>query len=210
MMNKTIRCISVFLCVLSVSFAVQAESKQSVERYLADIKRVEAYLNTISTLEAKFTQTAPYGGISTGTFYLSRPGKLRWEYDDPNPTLIIVKGSLVTHYDRELEQASHVPIDDSLAGFLTRKVIRFSDKNISVIGYDRREGRIYITITQAEKEEEGKLSLIFAQDKIELLGMQVVDALGELTSISFRANVYGKIFDSDLFATHNLKRFGER
>ena len=55
----------------------------------ADIERVEAYLNSIHTLQARFLQVAPDGQLSRGTAWLGRPGRLRFQYDPPNPYLLV-------------------------------------------------------------------------------------------------------------------------
>ena len=96
-----------------------------------EIKKIENYLNKIITMSADFTQVDPDGNISTGIFYLKRPGKLRWQYNEPNIITIIANGTLITHYDEELDQVSHVSAGDSLLTFLTRLKIQFT-KDIAV------------------------------------------------------------------------------
>src|SRR5581483_6099705 len=49
----------------------------------ADVKRVQDYLNGIHTLQSRFQQFSPEGGVSAGTIYLQRPGKMRIVYDEP-------------------------------------------------------------------------------------------------------------------------------
>ncbi|MBV8938250.1 MAG: outer membrane lipoprotein carrier protein LolA, partial [Alphaproteobacteria bacterium] len=41
------------------------------------LKRVEDYLNGITTIVADFTQVAPDGSLAGGKFFLKRPGKMR-------------------------------------------------------------------------------------------------------------------------------------
>src|SRR5262249_37609976 len=66
----------------------------------ADIARVEAYLNALRTMQAHFLQVAENGATAQGQFYLSRPGKLRLEYDPPVPILMISEGrDFLIHYD---------------------------------------------------------------------------------------------------------------
>ncbi len=54
-----------------------------------DIARIEAYLNGLKTLKAHFMQVAGDGGISEGTAWLERPGRMRFQYDPPAPFLLI-------------------------------------------------------------------------------------------------------------------------
>ena len=72
------------------------------------VSQAERYLNDIKTLQARFIQESSNGGVAQGRIYLSRPGKLRFEYDPPTPILIVSSGLVVTYYDRELEQVSEV------------------------------------------------------------------------------------------------------
>ena len=47
-----------------------------------DLARISAYLNSITTLTGKFTQVSSNGSYAEGTFYLKKPGRLRFEYAD--------------------------------------------------------------------------------------------------------------------------------
>ncbi len=67
-------------------YALSADDK-------AALGRVEGYLSGIHTISAEFTQAAPSGDISSGKFYLQRPGKLRMEYSPPTPVLMVTSGS---------------------------------------------------------------------------------------------------------------------
>src|SRR5690606_28059837 len=68
----------------------------------ADIARVEAYLNAIRTMQSRFVQIAPNGGVAEGTLYLQRPGKMRVEYDPPVEDIVVATGRVLIHYDGEL------------------------------------------------------------------------------------------------------------
>src|SRR5262245_44706311 len=46
-----------------------------------DLKRVSDYLNTIKSVQGRFTQLAADGRSVQGTFYLKKPGRIRFEYD---------------------------------------------------------------------------------------------------------------------------------
>jgi len=53
-----------------------------------DLTRISNYLNGISTMEGHFVQVGHDGELSEGTFYLRRPGRIRFEYRPPNPALV--------------------------------------------------------------------------------------------------------------------------
>jgi len=54
-----------------------------------ELARISAYLNSISTLAGNFVQIDPDGVLSEGQFYMSRPGRIRFEYNEPNPALVV-------------------------------------------------------------------------------------------------------------------------
>jgi outer membrane lipoprotein-sorting protein len=184
---------------LSFPFAANAGQKE-------DLGRIEAYLNGITNFIAPFTQTDSAGEETHGTFYLSRPGKLRWEYAPPYPILIIAKGSLLTYYDKELDEVSHVSLEDNLSGFLTRQNISFDDPGIEIVDLKKTDGNIYITITQKNKKEDGVLTLVFADKKIELKKMEMLDSIGKKTLVSFDTIVYDKPIDKSMFTLSKSQR----
>lgn len=175
----------------------------------ADIAHIENYLNSITTLKASFLQIAPDGNTSTGTFYLSRPGKLRWEYNPPTPILIVANGSLITYYDSELKQASYISSKSSLAAFLTRKDIRFSG-DVEITKSSISAGLMRISIIQKGKKDEGELTLIYETMPLALKKMEVIDASGQLTSITLSDLHYNIMLDNSLFILQNLPIFKPR
>jgi len=60
---------------------------------------ISAYLNRLETARAKFTQINGDGTISTGTIFLRRPGRARFEYNPPADALVVVGGSQVAGFD---------------------------------------------------------------------------------------------------------------
>jgi outer membrane lipoprotein-sorting protein len=58
------------------------------------------YLNQLTSAEATFTQINADGTISTGTLYISRPGKMRFEYNPPEDALVMANNGGVYVFDR--------------------------------------------------------------------------------------------------------------
>src|SRR4051794_6895949 len=46
------------------------------------VEKVNRYLSSVQTLQGKFVQVAGDGRRTTGDFYLAKPGRVRFEYDD--------------------------------------------------------------------------------------------------------------------------------
>ena len=117
-----------FLAVITNSHSknldnTKIDNKDYLSNYAKDISAIEYYLNNIKNISAKFNQITSSGAISSGKFYLSRPGKMRVEYDDQPPIVIIVNKAVLTYYDKELDEESNLRTNNTPASFLTRKNI---------------------------------------------------------------------------------------
>ncbi|HET7754437.1 MAG TPA: outer membrane lipoprotein carrier protein LolA, partial [Anaeromyxobacteraceae bacterium] len=61
-------------------------------------------------LEARFTQTYTYAAfgrrqVSKGTLQVKKPGKLRWDYVEPEKKVVVVNGSRLVQWEPEANQA---------------------------------------------------------------------------------------------------------
>lgn len=183
---------------LAVSGAVAAEVPALAAEDRADLDRIEAYLNTLNTVRARFVQIAPDGGASNGTVYMSRPGKMRIEYDPPVPVLVVANGLFLIFYDKQLEQISHIPLDSTPAGVLLRESIVLDD-DIRVDGLERSPGVIRIALVDAADPNAGKLILTFGDKPLELRQWTVIDGQGQETRVGLLDAQFDLALDPDLF-----------
>jgi outer membrane lipoprotein-sorting protein len=163
------------------------------------VAKAEAYLNDIRTLKARFLQSAPDGGIAEGTFYLSRPGKLRLEYDPPTPLLIIGAYQLLVYHDTQLKQTTQVPIGSTPAGVLVQPKINLQGADLTVTGFSDREGLDRITIVQTDDPQAGSITLIFTREPYQLRQWIVKDPQGQMTTITLSDARSGLAIDPKLF-----------
>src|SRR6516225_4878210 len=85
-----------------------------------DLRRITAYLSGISTMTARFRQSSA-GGTVTGSLWMARPGRMRFEYDPPSPVLLIADRFYVYYVDKQLAQMSKVGLKSTPAWFLLRE-----------------------------------------------------------------------------------------
>jgi len=171
----------------------------NIKAHLADIARVESYLSNLSTLKANFSQVAPDGGLSEGTFFLKRPGKMRWQYKPPTPILLVSDGDTVTYFDAELDQVNFISLDDTLAGFLAKKDMKLNSDATELMGFEASNGAIRVTLQQRGKPEQGALTLEFSDRPLLLRQMRITDASGNSTSVAFQGAQYGLKLANSLF-----------
>ena len=97
--------VSALLCLICVSFAQAAGLS---ERDRADVAAVEDYLNGFATLKAHFLQIADDGAQAEGTAYISRPGRLRLQYDPPAQLVLLADGTFLIVDDKRYPHPSYV------------------------------------------------------------------------------------------------------
>ncbi len=149
------------------------------------IDAIQAYLNTIHTLKARFTQVAPDGTISNGTAWLWRPGRMRFQYDKPSPLLLVAGGGKVIFRDNSLDQTSSMPVRKSPLGILLADRIDLGPSGgVKVLALQRGPGEVKITLARAGEEAAGKLTLDFSTNPLSLKSWVVDDAQGNLTKVS--------------------------
>jgi outer membrane lipoprotein-sorting protein len=115
----------------------------------AQAARVSAYLSSLQTLVGNFIQVGPDGSKTKGDFYIQKPGKVRFEYDDPSPIAIIADGSSVAVRDRKLATQDIYPLSQTpLRYLLSDRIDLLKDTNVVSVTSDD----LYISVTIEEKQ----------------------------------------------------------
>ncbi len=174
-----------------------------------DVRRVEAYLNGLKTFRARFLQIDPAGGTAEGTLYLSRPGKLRVDYDPPNPNLLIANGQHLIHFDRALKAPAYLGLEATPAGLLVRDPVKLSG-DVTVAGVERAPGALRVSVVQTKDPRAGRITFVFTERPFQLTNWQITDAQGQLTRVALYEPQVGLALDPQLFVFLDPKVFGEQ
>jgi outer membrane lipoprotein-sorting protein len=164
----------------------------------ADIGRIEAYLNALKSLKAHFMQVAGDGGVSEGTAWLARPGRMRFQYDPPAPFLLIAAHGQLTFHDSSLEQTSNIPLGRTPLGILLAEHVALSGA-VTVTGIQHLPGQIQLTLVRTDSPGDGSLTLIFADPPLSLRQWTLVDAQRRQTHVTLYDAQTGGNFDLQLF-----------
>ena len=184
--------------VIALSFAAEAAPAVLSKNDKAAVTQVEKYLNELFTLKSRFLQATSTENYIEGTFYLSRPGKMRIEYDPPAQLLIVADGTWLIYNDLELDQITHLPLRTTPANILLQEKITLLSDGLEVSKVERAPGIIGVTVVPSD-EDSGHLTLIFADKPLELKKWVVVDPQGVTTSISLLSTQRDISFDPKLF-----------
>ncbi len=105
-----------FLIVV-IALAVVGAAAQTAPRPTADLHQlaqaVDKRYNELQSLQADFTETYEGLGIhrsESGTLWLKRPGKMRWEYRTPREKLFLTNGKDAWFYVPGERQARKMPV----------------------------------------------------------------------------------------------------
>lgn len=75
--------------------------------------KVDQRYNRMRTLEARFTETYSGAGIQrteSGTLLMKKPGRMRWDYDQPRPKLFLTDGHTAWFYVPGEKQVRRTPV----------------------------------------------------------------------------------------------------
>lgn len=176
---KILSKILVCLTLLLIPAALQAETSEAFDK---DVQAVESYLQDLGSARARFVQTTHDGTQLVGTFYLQRPGKLKFEYDEPIKDFVLADGFFIYFYDAELGEQTNAPIGQTLADFFLRKEIALSG-DVTVESVRRAGELLQVKLVQSSDPEAGSLTLGFKEDPLTLSKWRVVDAQGLITEV---------------------------
>jgi outer membrane lipoprotein-sorting protein len=174
----------------------KAATLSAVDR--ADAQRIEQYLNGIHTLAGHFQQYAPDGSTAGGKVYLSRPGKMRFEYDAPSPILLIADGTFVVYVDNKLKQVTYLPIGSTPAWFLLRDKVSLED-GVTITKFVHEPGVIRVTVVQTKSPDDGSLTMVFSDKPLDLKQWTVVDQQGKTTTVALSEVRYDVPVSPQLF-----------
>jgi outer membrane lipoprotein-sorting protein len=152
------------------------------QRSLVD--RVSAYLSNVQTLTGNFIQIGPDGGRTEGTFYIQKPGKVRFEYNPPSPIDVIADGSSVVVRDRKLATQDLYPLSQTpLRYLLADKIDLQRDTHLVSVSADD----VFVTVVIEEKQVltgTHRLMMMFGAKDFQLRQWTVTDPQGYDTTVA--------------------------
>ena len=194
--------------VATLGFAGVAVRARPGHAQASVVAAVEGYLNSITTLEARFQQIAPNGGLATGKLYLQRPGRLRFDYDPPSRIRLVAPGDWrLIFYDASIKQVNVIPIRQTPLGILLDRQISL-DGDVEVVDVQRAGEEVALTLVREGQADQGTVTLVFGEQPLALRRWSVVDAQGLQTHILLDEVQTGGRIDPELFRWRDPAIFG--
>lgn len=166
------------------------------------VSKIEAFVNNITTIEAKFVQMSGSGGFARGTLYLQRPGRMRFEYEPPVPYLLVSDGTFFIYVDNELEQVTYLPLSQTPANLLLRENFSLSE-GLILTGFIEEGSVVKFEVADSDNPDLGRVTLTFNREPLSLKSWTVLDPQAQRIQVTLLNPLYGKKLDRSLFVYVN-------
>ncbi len=164
--------------------AVKVQAPATLDRN-AIIDRVAKALTETKTAQGRFTQIDPQNSPSSGVFYIDRPGKVRFEYNSPEPMFIVSDGTTVSIEEPKRNAYDAIPLASTPLHLFLRSNIDLR-KDGSVTDVTSSNGFHFVTLVDKSGEAEGKMILQFRATDFALIGWRQVDGTGAETKVQLQ------------------------
>jgi outer membrane lipoprotein carrier protein len=190
----------------------------SADRAAADVAacvaravgRIQQRYEAVRDLRANFVQTTrsvalgAAGALTTsrGSVVFAKPGKMRWAYEQPEPSLVVSDGHWLWIYDPTRQEVQKLAVGE---GFLSGAAIQFLLgegeilRDFEVTAEACSEQRVELVLVPRRDSSYEKLRIVSDPATGELLETTVFDLLGNVTQVAFRDTRTNLGPASDLF-----------
>ncbi|SDI98315.1 LolA family protein [Lutimaribacter saemankumensis] len=167
--------------VLAVALTLATSLPAAAEKLsLAEISR---YLNDLQTAQGAFTQINDDGTIDTGTIYIKRPGRVRFEYAPPNPALVLAGAGSVAVFDAQSNTGPDVyPLNQTPLSIILARDVDLTRARM-VVGHDSDGTTTTVTAQDPDNPEYGNIQLVFTANPTELRQWRINDGAGGTTTV---------------------------
>jgi outer membrane lipoprotein-sorting protein len=164
-----------------------------------DVSGIDRYLRSLRTAQGAFRQTNPNGSVQTGRLWLSRPGRVRFEYDAPKGAMVIADGTNVAVFDpKSTRVSSRYPLGRTPLALLLDADLTLSQPGL-VRGAVRGAQGVEITVVDPRSPNEGRLVMTFSENPVALRGWTTATKAGQRTTVALTDLDAGVAVDRSLF-----------
>ncbi len=141
------------------------------------------YLNAMTSATGEFTQINDDGTISTGRIFIKRPGRVRFEYNPPDRTLVVSDGVHVGIADAKSNQrAEAYPLRRTPLSIILARNVDLGRARM-VVGHTSDDKSTTIVAQDPDHPEYGSIELVFTGNPVELRQWVINDNAGSRTTV---------------------------
>lgn len=143
---------------------------------------LSAYLNALTTARSSFTQVTDDGAISTGTLWLKRPGRVRFEYDPPEAAMVIAGGGSLAVFDPRSDEPTRYPLNQTPLSIILARDVNLGQADM-VTGHSSDGPTTTVRAQDPDNPDYGSIDLVFTGGPIELRQWVINDGEGGRTTV---------------------------
>jgi outer membrane lipoprotein carrier protein len=160
----------------------------AIQRRYASIRDLRASFTQISRSVALGMGASSVGTKAKGTVVFAKPGKMRWSYQEPEPSLVVSDGETLWLYDPAHREAQRLGVG---GGYLSGAAIQFllgqgdifRDFRVRAESCSPAAAELELIPRRAASYE--RLRIRVDSPTGEILETTVVDLLGNVTEVAF-------------------------
>ncbi len=165
------------------------------------LSEISRYLNGLTTVTSDFTQVNPDGTVSTGTVYIQRPGRVRFEYDNDN-TLVLASGGNVAVFDSKSNGGpQQYPLSQTPLSIILDSNVNLGRPGV-VTGHTEQNNGTIVVAQDPQHPDHGNIQMVFTQPT-ELRQWVVTDDSGQKTTVILGEMRKGGSIPSSRFSIQN-------
>lgn len=147
------------------------------------LSEVSQYLNGLRTAQGGFTQINADGTLSTGQIYIKRPGRIRFEYNPPDNSLVMAGGGSVAIFDpRSNGGPERYPLSQTPLKIILEQNVNLGQARM-VTGHTSDGTSTTITAQDPDNPQYGNIQMVFTANPVELRQWIVTDDVGSQTTV---------------------------
>lgn len=164
------------------------------------LNRLSTYFNGIRTLQADFIQHNDDGTRSSGTLFMRRPGRARFEYDPPDKSLVMAGGGQVAIFDgrSNAETPEQYPLKRTPLWLILERNVNLGRRNM-VVGHFGDAKTTTLVAQDPDEPQNGRVELVFQNEPLTLAGWTVIDGGGARTRVQLKQIQLGGQLSAGLF-----------
>jgi len=164
------------------------------------LEKLSEYLTNLKFLKATFLQVNSDGSKSSGSILVKRPGRMRFDYDKPDNTLVLVAAGALAIFDPKGDnEPMTYPVRNNPISLLLKSEIDLINSGM-VSNYKKDLEEAVLTIKDPTKPKRGSVELLFLGAQPELKKFTVKNENGTSTSIALEDIEYPKNINDTLFS----------
>lgn len=151
------------------------------------LNALAGYINGITSATSDFTQINDDGSITTGTIFIKRPGRARFEYNPPDNSLVIAGGRQVAIFDPKSNvPPEQFPLARTPLNLILAENINFNQSKM-IVGHAEDGDATVVTVQDPKHPEYGNIQLKFTGSPIELRQWVITNDAGQQTTVIMQA-----------------------